>query len=991
MILQTAKEYLASTSNVRIAHLVEIELAGTFGVYTYLTDYQNNIFYNGQDYVAGKVVGVSSVRLTQGIKNYTMQVNIAGEYAEEIAKGISSLSYEGRNIRVYRAYLDERGAIIPFNSMDNGPVKLFIGKVGGVSVNEDVTKGSSIVTWECAGLLYDFEKVNGRITDDSSHRGLVSNGLTSLPIPSDGAKKEAYKTDTGFQHANQTISTSISYLGKQKEYYLKKSLFGLKSSLREREVTVTRTIDIKTSLEARHLPVVYGVRRLPGIPVFLDAKKSDPSRMYCVYAVCEGEIDAFLDVYVDGVSAICNTSTESTGVCFGNKQNGDTLSVYKNPDLTAVRKEGWEKYPYDRDNNNYDDEYDVVAPAPSINGTSHMDSFNIMAEKGAVWIQFFHGTPNQVPCPDLVNLASGNGLLLQNQLKKQDGSSWGPEYWGATSAGVSGAALLDTAYIVVAFSITEDRTELPNIEVVVSGKRPTIITSPNSYTTQNYSLNPVWHLLDYLTNPTYGGGLDISTEIDFESFMDVAAQLDTQDISYETSYVSWWRYIGWLNSSYSKSIMQCNTLISTENSVTKNVEELLNQFMGTLNPVNGKYHLSIENDYPAVASIDISEVSGRVNIKDVANKDKWNSIQASIMDPALDWSTNQITFFDSTYLSEDNGIRKKGNAIFNNITNYYTARAWAQRVLNISRFNRTLRFSTYFKYSWLLPNDIIEFTYPRLGYSNTKFRVTEVDIEPTGLVTLAIESYNPTAYTTTKQPINNPPSGPGSNVLPPANLDFAYMPNEDILISNTDPSVYGVLYWDVNEDLDVLRYEGWYGEVDGSLGSRTLISALPSQVASIFGGNKVYELIRDLEPNKQYIFKVQTIYNSGAKSPFNIFTIGTDDNTVPSFIPPVTGLRLVNKAPDGTFIGPNVSLQWDPLATFPVAFTYNLEFLSPTDSSVLIPITGVPSGTTSYTLLLSTNMSKYLELTGETGAYRTFLVRARRVSSSGTFSEWSYL
>lgn len=991
MILTTAKEYLASTSNVRIAHLVQIELAGTEGVFAYMTDYFGNVTYNGVEYVAGKVVSVGSVRLLQGIKSYTLQVNVAGEFQEEIDRGTTELSYEGRRINVFRAYLDGLGNIIPFDNSDNGPVRLFQGSISGISVNEDVTKGESVITWECAGLLHDFEKINGRVTDDVSHRGLVSSGLDTTPVPSSGAKKLAYKTDTGFQHANQTISASISYVGKEKEYYLKKSMFGLKSKLKEREVEVTRNLDIKTSLEARHLPVVYGVRRLPGIPVFLDSLKSDPSRMYAIYAVCEGEIESYLDIYIDGVSAICSSSTsaEATGVCLGNKQQGDTLSIYRDASRSEERNTGWGKFPYDRDNMSYDSNAHITNPASSsTTGTKHLDEFNIAAEKGAVWVKFYHGTSTQTPDSILTGLAQSGGFLLQSQLKKQDGSSWGPEYWQAASEGISGSALLDTAYVLVAFSITEDRSEIPNIEVVVSGKKPIVLSSVSTYT-NSYTLNPVWHLLDYLVDPIFGGGLDLESDIDHQSFINVAAKLDTADTSYSSSFITWWRYIGWLNNNYSTAIMQCNTILATDNSVTKNVESLLNQFSGTLNPINGKYHLSIEDDSAAVADLDIGEVIGRVTVKDTPNKDKWNSIQASIVDPAMDWSTNQISFFDSTYLTEDNNIHKKGNAVFSYITNYYTARAWAQRALNISRSNRVLRFNTYYKYSWLIPNDNITFTYPRLGYTQEKFRVIEVDILSDGTVSLAIELYDPDAYVPSDQPKVNPPSSSGSSVTPPVGLNFYYLPSPTVLISIDDPTVVGALTWGSGGDLTgILRYEGWYGPVDGPVGSRTLISVLPTQVATVASVEKHYELVQNLEPDTDYVFKIQSVSTQGVKSPYSVFYLQTDSEVIPTVVPKVNNFILVNKAPDGTFIGPNVELSWTGFSTTSYSYYYELEFRDATNSAIILLLQLTPA-TNTYTLTLGANMAAYLSLEGTVGAYRHLIPRIRRVASNANVSEWS--
>lgn len=991
MILQTAKDYLATATHVKIAHLVAIELPGTDSTYAYLTDYLSSIQYLGNTYQSGRVTGVSTLRMAQGVQNYTLQVSIAGEFSTELDRAISDLSYEGREITVYKAYLDNTGAIIPFDVLTNGPELLFSGKITSINVAEDYSKGSSTITWECAGLLHDFEKVNGRITDDAAHRGLASDGVSSVPLPTNGAKKQAYKTDTGFQHANQTISANISYLGKEKQYYLKKSWGGLKTKLREKEVVVQRDLDLKTSLEARYLPVVYGVRRIPGIPVFLDALASDPSTMYCVYAFCEGEIESFLNLYIDGVPAVCTNedSAATTGVCMGNAQNGDTLSVYLDSARKAERDDNWERFPYDTDNANIDSNSHLTTPAASTTGTVHGCSINILAEKGAISCQFYHGKSNQTPCQELTTLAATNGFLLQNQLKKVDGTSWGADYWIASSAGVSGAALLDTAYVVARFKISEDRTEIPNLEAVVSGKLPPVRSAPNTVSYQ-YTLNPVWHLLDYLSNSEYGGGVDIDTSIDLESFYNVATQLNADDTSYSTSFIKWWRYVGWKPGQYSRALMQCNSLVQTENAVTKNVEELSGQFNGTLNVINGRYTLSMENNATSLVDISMGDVVGRVTVQNIANKDKWNSIQASIIDPAMDWSTNQITFFNSTFLTEDNGIRKKGQAVFSQITNYYTARAWAERTLNQSRSGRILKMTVHYKYQYLTPNNIVTFTYPRFGYNLTKFRVKEVEVQSNGLVNLTLEKFNPNGYTNTAQPEITNPIGSGG-IESPEQLAFNMLPNSDFHITLTDPDVYGILHWEKSVVKNIMYYSGYY-YVGNNTSDRVYFQVEPGVEVGIGAVTptvfKPYVLIENMAPNTEYTFKVQVVTASGQKSPYSVYVYNSPAVVEPALIPEVKGFKVTNVAPDLTFIGPNINLSWEPLVTQPFVAGYEVMFKDLVTNALVYRAVAISRPTSSYVFTLANNMAGYAALnSGAVGAYRQFTITIVTRTINGRLSE----
>ena len=196
----------------------------------------------------------------------------------------------------------------------------------------------------------------------------------------------------------------------------------------------------------------------------------------------------------------------------------------------------------------------------------------------------------------------------------------------------------------------------------------------------------------------------------------------------------------------------------------------------------------------------------------------------------------------------DSGIRKKGQAVFSQITNYYTARAWAERTLNQSRAGRVLKMTVHYKYLYLVPNDIITFSYPRFGYSNTKFRVIEVEQAPTGLVNLSIEKFDPNGYTTSPQPEITNPSGSGG-IKSPANLEFNLLPDPTIFIENKDPEVYGILHWDKSELTNVMTYSGhYYSGNDTS--DRTYFEVAPGLEVGIGTGTpsefKPYALIKNM-------------------------------------------------------------------------------------------------------------------------------------------------
>lgn len=1004
MIDASAREYLGENPNITQAHLVEVELAGSEGVFAYLTDFRSNVTWDGKVYEAGKVTKVGNVILTQGLTNYKVSVTIPAEYDTELQKATSDASYEGRIIKVYRAILNDKNEVIIMQ--EGGPLVLFQGEITDIKARDPVTRGEAEVIWECAGELQDFEKVSGRRTDDAQHRGLVSQVIDGVPtlVPSNAAYREEYKTDTGFIHSGHTVAAAIPYLTTEKEYYYKKKWHRLGGSLRTRDVEVERQIDLSISLEAQYLPVVYGVQIVQGVPVFADVLKDQPTRAFVVYAVCEGEIESFLNVYINDASALCGpgANREESALCVGNMEVGDTLSTYVRTQRSAYMINFWNRFPYNRGG-----ESGVVVPPyvetppwrdlepgeidiPSATvvdpdrenteGTRHGERFTIGAEGGPITLTFYHGKADQTPDPRLVELASQNAFLLQNTRKKPDGSAWGSDYWKGASEGISGAALLDTAYVVAEFNISEDRTEIPTLDFIVQGRAVKVFN--NGVAELKQSLNPVWHTYDYLTNDRFGPGIR-EDKIDLPSWEDTAAKLNEIDTSYEQSYVINWRYVGWKSlSDENRARMQCNMSIDTSNAITKEVETILGQFNGTIIPWRGKYSMSVENDDDPIADLTMDDVLGDISIESKNNRDKWNSISTSIRNPAENWGTTQISFFNSEFLEEDKGIRKQGRSVFSHITNYYTARSWVEYLLRSSRFGKVIRFKTYFKYFYLKPNDNITFTHERYGFTapNNKFRVVSVEDAPDGSLILTLNRYDSSVFTRTEQgEVSSPPDNEVETLHPPKNLMFLELPQSGINL-NTPPGVNcGVLLWErADNPANILRYE-----VD--LGSNSRVQIPLTQTIEIAGETKYYYIVEHLVPNSTYRFRVATVYNDGRRSPYAGVKPTISDLISPDRMDPVTGLRVLNRV-EGTseFVGPNLEIAWD---TYPVSYDQFTIQIRDSENNVIL---STNSSANEYTFTFAQNSSAYAAATGKVGAYRALRPRVRVVKGS-TISEWTEL
>ena len=89
------------------------------------------------------------------------------------------------------------------------------------------------------------------------------------------------------------------------------------------------------NLDAKYLPVIYGVQRTDSIPIFADTLKTNSAEVYVAYAICEGEIAGLYDIYIDDQGRVCTDDIDNDArsgssdtvdvVCVGRMDRGDTL------------------------------------------------------------------------------------------------------------------------------------------------------------------------------------------------------------------------------------------------------------------------------------------------------------------------------------------------------------------------------------------------------------------------------------------------------------------------------------------------------------------------------------------------------------------------------------------------------------------------------------------------------------------------------------------
>ena len=385
--------------------------------------------------------------------------------------GTNYSNYINREAYVYRAHMNpETGIII------GAPFLIFRGIIAKGAVSDNMLTTSKI-SWSLTSHWGDFVRVQGRQTSDAQHRALSVTGEPDV----DALIRPEYAQDPGFVHAESSVNVMAQYQTIEKKFRMRKrggfaGVFGGTKMLEYTEV-VDKEIDLQFNLEAKYLPVIYGVQKVDSFPIFADIKApsigDSSTEVYIAHAICEGEISGILDIYIDDSNLICLDASDSdvraTGgenvdiACYGRADRGDVLSGGSM--FGAVIEIG----DIGSEGGNRSDNYISGAPLyqvslgttpSSFGGTGLRDGDTIQLQSPLTFKLDVHaGKADQRANNTLVNLARSNSFKIQQDYY----SGVFEDYWSTSHR------LLDTAYAVGKYTINEGETTIPKLEFVVKG------------------------------------------------------------------------------------------------------------------------------------------------------------------------------------------------------------------------------------------------------------------------------------------------------------------------------------------------------------------------------------------------------------------------------------------------------------------------------------------------------------------------------------------
>jgi len=470
---------------------------------------------------------------------------------------LANPSFLNREVFIHKVFIDpETGDLV-----GNTSILLFKGIVSSCSIDENPT--GSRVKWSLSSHWADWSALTGRMTTDEVHRALNANGT---PNPNSAVRPE-YAYDLGFLHAETTLNQIANYSTFREEItYKTKKRGGLAGLLGGKKLVEVRTmveqnneVDLNIGLQGKFLPVVYGVQRIAGIPVFADTTQNASNIVYVVHALSEGEIHGIYNFYVDGVPIICTDKSDfdvrnaSTGTdkdnsqlqCYGRADQGDTVGGQDTDNYaTAQAKAEYSDQFYQAKQISAGDDPEsrsnilknllastnsayqniVNSNAPNLTATDALglqhQQWTKISHPHDLSLTFFAGRSTQKAADILVTQAEGTGeygkFKRQTDYYDSDLPYWGPDH-----------RLLDTAYVVGSYVISEDQTTVPEVEYTIKGKVFENYNYDNSYLPDS-----ILGASDSHTNFSEGDDVTIERSNDGSTWTATTVEGDASDSSF---------------------------------------------------------------------------------------------------------------------------------------------------------------------------------------------------------------------------------------------------------------------------------------------------------------------------------------------------------------------------------------------------------------------------------------------------------------------------
>jgi len=287
----------------------------------------------------------------------------------------------------------------------------------------------------------------------------------------------------------------------------------------------------------------------------------------------------------------------------------------------------------------------------------------------------------------------------------------------------------------IAFRIQWDAdkyTGIPNIKVKVQGKKISTFDNSSNETTNQYSTNPAFVLLDFLRNERYGKGIAL-TELDIPSFY-TASTIADSTVTYFTGTTG--------------KLFECHAVLNTNKKIIDNIKSLLRGMRGLMPYVQGVYKLIIETTGSAAISLNEDNIIGGIVLESERKDQKYNRVLVNFVNPDKNYQADTIVYDTghSTFKTEDGGFLQEGNITLDTIISPYQAHEFGKIILERSRNNLKLGLTTNYETLDLAIGDIVNVSSTILGMTNKAFRVGGMTLNANFTASLSLQEHQESWY-----------------------------------------------------------------------------------------------------------------------------------------------------------------------------------------------------------------------------------------------------
>ena len=343
-------------------------------------------------------------------------------------------------------------------------------------------------------------------------------------------------------------------------------------------------------------------------------------------------------------------------------------------------------------------------------------------------------------------------------------SSWGSNH-----------KLSGLAYLALKFKWNQDVFGgIPTVQAKIKGRKVVTLDSSLNESSETFSTNPAFCLLDYLRNERYGKGI-ATANIDLQSFRDASQVCITQVTPF--------------SGGSDINIFDTNAVLDTSKKVIDNVRDILRGCRGYLPYVQGKYKLVIETTGSASIALDEDDIIGGYSLSSPTKNSKYNRVIATFINPDRNFQADQVTFpptddsglasadRHATMKAADGNFLLEGKFDFKTITSPYQAEEMAEIILRRSRESLGLSIVAGFNAYQLHIGDIVNITLSSLGFSTKAFRVIQMTFNEDYTITLQLVEHQDSHYTfASKTQVSSTPSTTLPNpfvIQPPASVTLS--------------------------------------------------------------------------------------------------------------------------------------------------------------------------------------------------------------------------